>query len=102
MLVLSHLLVGILRLGAPARAGVSGSPRLGRELAAGTFVFLSEASAPRGLDLDAIVAGTRRQHAGGVCAVSVPDYSRNGPRASRIIKRSKDNRHPGLCLAYPG
>ena len=58
--------------------------RLGRELAAGTFVFLSEASAPRGLDLDAIVAGTRRQHAGGVCAVSVPDYSRNGPRASAI------------------
>lgn len=57
---------------------------LGRALEAGTFALVGEASAPRGLDLDSIAAGTRRQHAAGLCAVSVPDYPRNGPRVSAL------------------
>jgi homocysteine S-methyltransferase len=56
----------------------------GRILAAGQFALLGEASAPRGLDLDEVVAQVRRQKAAGVCAVSVPDYPRNGARVSAL------------------
>jgi homocysteine S-methyltransferase len=57
---------------------------LGRVLAAGQFALMAEASAPRGLDMDGIVASIRRQQAGGACAVSVPDYPRNGARVSAL------------------
>lgn len=57
---------------------------LGKVLGAGQFAWLGEASAPRGLDLDAVVAGVRRQQSAGVCAVSVPDYPRNGARVSAL------------------
>jgi methionine synthase I (cobalamin-dependent)/5,10-methylenetetrahydrofolate reductase len=57
---------------------------LGRILSAGTFAILGEAAAPRGLETDGILAGVRRQQAGGVCAVSVPDYPRNGARISAL------------------
>lgn len=72
----------------PATA-VTPAPRasrsaLGRILAAGQFALLGEASAPRGLDLEGVVAGVRRQQAAGVCAVSVPDYPRNGARVSAL------------------
>jgi homocysteine S-methyltransferase len=70
-------------------AAVMPAPRatrsaFGRILAAGQFALLGEASAPRGLDLDAVVAGVGRQQAAGVCAVSVPDYPRNGARVSAL------------------
>ena len=57
---------------------------LGRVLDAGQFALLGEAAAPRGLDLAAVVAGVRRQQAAGICAVSVPDYPRNGARVSAL------------------
>ena len=57
---------------------------LGRVLDAGQFALLGEAAAPRGLDLAAVVAGVRRQQTAGVCAVSVPDYPRNGARVSAL------------------
>ncbi len=56
----------------------------GRVLAEGGFALLGEASAPRGLEVEAVVAGVQRQQAAGVCAVSVPDYPRNGPRVSAL------------------
>ena len=46
--------------------------------------MLGEASAPRGLDLEEVIAGVRRQQAAGVCAISVPDYPRNGARVSAL------------------
>ncbi len=57
---------------------------LGRVLSAGQFALLGEAAAPRGLDLAAVVAGVRRQQTAGICAVSVPDYPRNGARISAL------------------
>jgi len=57
---------------------------LGRTLAAGEFALIGEASAPRGLDLTDLVVNARRQQAIGVCAISVPDYPRNGPRVSPL------------------
>jgi homocysteine S-methyltransferase len=57
---------------------------LGRILSTPKFVLMGEASAPRGLDMDSIVASVRRQQAAGVCAVSVPDYPRNGARISAL------------------
>jgi len=70
-------------------APVAPTPRalrseFGRVLAAGQFAWLGEASAPRGLDLEAVLAGVRRQHRAGICAVSVPDYPRNGARVSAL------------------
>jgi homocysteine S-methyltransferase len=56
----------------------------GRILTGGQFALLGEASAPRGLNLDEVVAVVRRQQAAGVCAVSVPDYPRNGARVSAL------------------
>ncbi len=57
---------------------------LGRVLDAGQFALLGEAAAPRGLDLAAVVAGVHRQQTAGICAVSVPDYPRNGARVSAL------------------
>jgi methionine synthase I (cobalamin-dependent)/5,10-methylenetetrahydrofolate reductase len=56
----------------------------GRVLAEGKFALIGEASAPRGLDLGAVVSGVRRQQTTGICAVSVPDYPRNGARVSAL------------------
>jgi 5,10-methylenetetrahydrofolate reductase len=70
-------------------APVTPAPRasrstFGRILAAGQFALLGEASAPRGLDLEPLIAAVRRQQTAGVCAISVPDYPRNGARVSAL------------------
>jgi len=82
-------------------AAVTPAPRasrsaLGRILSAGQFALLGEASAPRGLDLEGVVAGVRRQQAAGVCAVSVPDYPRNGARVSALALALVMQRQSGV------
>jgi homocysteine S-methyltransferase len=57
---------------------------LARALADGRFVTIVEASAPRGLDSDAIVAQVRRYKEIGAAAVNVPDYPRSGARISAL------------------
>jgi homocysteine S-methyltransferase len=56
----------------------------GRVLQDGTFALLGEAAAPRGLDVDEIVAHVKQQKAAGIHAISVPDYPRNGARISAL------------------
>ena len=58
--------------------------RLARALSDGEFVTLVEASAPRGLDIDAIVQQARRYTDLGAVAVNVPDYPRSGARISAL------------------
>jgi len=58
--------------------------RFGRVLASTTFALLGEASAPRGLDLETATSHARLLKAAGACAVSVPDYPRNGARVSAL------------------
>ena len=68
----------------------------GRVLADGQFALLGEVSAPRGLDLDGVVAGARRQQAAGVCAISVPDYPRTGARVSALALALVVQRRSGV------
>jgi homocysteine S-methyltransferase len=49
-----------------------------------TFVTIVEASAPRGLDIDAVVLQARRYKELGAIAVNVPDYPRSGARTSAL------------------
>ena len=58
--------------------------RLARALSDGEFVTLVEASAPRGLDIDALVQQARRYKDLGAVAVNVPDYPRSGARTSAL------------------
>ena len=58
--------------------------RLARALSEGDFVTLVEVSAPRGLDIDAIVQQARRYMDLGAVAVNVPDYPRSGARISAL------------------
>jgi homocysteine S-methyltransferase len=58
--------------------------RLARALADGRFVMIVEASAPRGLDLDAVIAQARRYKELGAIAVNVPDYPKSGARTSAL------------------
>jgi homocysteine S-methyltransferase len=69
---------------------------LGRVLASGQVALIGEAAAPRGLDLDGVVAGVRRQQTAGVCAVSVPDYPRNGARISALALALMLQRQSGV------
>ena len=55
---------------------------LARSLAGQQFAIVMEVSAPRGLDLGAVVAQARRFRDLGAVCVNVPDYPRSGARAS--------------------
>jgi homocysteine S-methyltransferase len=58
--------------------------QLARALSAGEFVTIVELSAPRGLDIDAVVQQARRYKDLGAVAVNVPDYPRSGARTSAL------------------
>lgn len=68
----------------------------GRQLAAGMFVYVGEAAAPRGLDLTPATAHARALAAAGATAVSVPDYPRNGARVSALALALHIQRETGL------
>jgi len=57
---------------------------LARSLAGEQFAIVMEVSAPRGLDLGAVVAQARRFRDLGAVCVNVPDYPRSGARASAL------------------
>jgi methionine synthase / methylenetetrahydrofolate reductase(NADPH) len=57
---------------------------LGRALADGQFVIVTEVSAPRGVDLAATIAQANTFHDLGAVAVNVPDYPKSGARASAL------------------
>lgn len=75
------------------RADKSG---FGRVLSSGTFAWVGEAAAPRGLDLDQATAHARSLKAAGAVAVSVPDYPRNGARVSALALALHIERAVGL------
>jgi len=57
---------------------------LARMLADKRFAIVMEVSAPRGLDLRAVVAQAKRFRDLGAVAVNVPDYAKSGARVSAI------------------
>jgi homocysteine S-methyltransferase len=63
------------------RADKSG---LARTLAAGAFATVVEVSAPRGWDLEGVVAQAKRFRELGAAAVNIPDYPKSGARASAL------------------
>ncbi len=67
-----------------------------RRLAQGQFVFMGEAAAPRGLDLQPALAHARGLLAAGATVVSVPDYPRNGARVSALALALHLERQTGL------
>lgn len=68
----------------------------GRLMDSAAFVFVGEASAPRGLDLDIATAHARALKAEGAEAVSVPDYPRNGAHVSALALALHIQRETGL------
>ncbi len=57
---------------------------LGRALADGQFVVVTEVSSPRGMDLRGTIAQANRFHDLGAVAVNVPEYPKSGARASAL------------------
>ena len=57
---------------------------LARALATGQFAVVVEVAAPRGWNLDGVVAQARRFKDLGAVAVNIPDYPKSGARASAL------------------
>ena len=57
---------------------------LARTLAAGEFATVVEVFAPRGWDLEGVVAQAKRFRELGAAAVNIPDYPKSGARASAL------------------
>ena len=70
----------------PAVAPVDRAEKSGlaRTLAAGKFAVVVEVAAPRGWDLEGVVAQARRFRDLGAVAVNIPDYPKSGARASAL------------------
>ncbi len=69
---------------------------LARALATGSFPFVMEVAAPRGLDLDSVVRQAQRFRDLGAVAVNIPDYPRSGARASALALATLIERQGGV------